>query len=476
MIEHDLLGNIAVPEGKYYGAQTQRSLQLSPSSRETLEQYPELIYSIAAIKKAYAQAHETLGVLEPEMAQSIIAAAEDVMEGRLAGSFPADVICGGGCVNIHMNVNEVIAKRANERMNGERSTACVHPNSHVNKGQSTNDVIPAAIKLALYHNLEAVYGAVACLRDAYEAKAAQYRDTVKVSRTCLQDAVPITFGQFYGASVSFLNRQLEKLQHVMADCLQLPLGATAVGTGLNLLAGSRELVFENLSQIVGKTVCQEKNVFDGLQYADSYLEVSAELKATITGISKMARDIRIMSSGPRSGLGEIRICPVQNGSSIMPGKINPALPESMNILAYLAAGVDSAVTMAAEGGELELNVWEAVMISELLRLTQILPPMVQTFAEKCVSTIQVCEEHCRQEACATLSSAAMISAVKGYEAGTAVAQYADRNHLSLKEAAIQCGCLEAEEAEQLLDPLMLTNQEETGRMLLKLETEKRQEA
>ena len=465
MIEHDLLGNITVPDDRYYGAQTQRSLDLCRTSRETLECYPELIYCMAAIKKAYAQAHGSLGILDRKTADCIARASLMIMNGEMAGEFPSEVICGGGCVNIHMNVNEVAAKKANELLTGHKGTDVIHPNTHVNKGQSTNDVIPAAIKLALYRNLTAVKRSVMVLKNAYEQKAEEYKDTVKVSRTCIQDAVPITFGQFWGAAVSFLGRQIEEMDSVMRECLALPLGGTAVGTGLNLYEGILELVLKSLTETFGIEITQEHNLFDGLQYTDIYIRASSAIKAAMTGISKMARDLRLMSSGPRSGLGEIRIAPVQNGSSIMPGKVNPALPESMNVLSYLVIGMDAAVTAAAEGGELEVNVWEAVMISELLRMTQILPDMIEAFAEKCVKTIKVNIERCLKEAEDTLSSAAVISALKGYQIGTEAAQYAAAKGLSLKEAAVACGCLSREEADELLDPLMLTDVSKTGKLL-----------
>ncbi len=474
MIEHDLLGNITVPDDKYYGAQTQRSLELCPSSREILECYPELIYSMAAIKKAYAEAHAELDVFDKKVSDSIAKAAEEVMDGKMAGEFPSDIICGGGCVNIHMNVNEVIAKRANEIFTGHKGTDVIHPNTHVNKGQSTNDVIPAAMKLALYHNLISFKKSVFALKKAYAKKAKEYNDAVKVSRTCIQDAVPITFGQFFGAAVTFLDRQIQEIDAVIEECLSLPLGATAVGTGLNLYEGVSERVYKSLTETIGAKVTQEIDLFDGLQYADVYIRISSVIKATITGISKMARDIRFMASGPRSGVKEITIAPVQNGSSIMPGKVNPALPESMNVLAYKAIGMDAAVTAAAEGGELELNVWEAVIISELLWLTQIAPDMIETFANKCVDTIKINREHCRKEAEDTLASAAIISALKGYQVGTEVAQYAAEKDLSLAEAVVECGFLSKDEADALLDPLMLTDISKTGKLLLDIVKGKKQ--
>lgn len=467
-LDHDLLGEIAVPNPAYYGAQTQRALNLCNPSKEKLHSYPELLTSIVEIKKACAIAHQKLGVLPKVKALAIVAACDEILEGKFDGQFPIDIVNGGGCVSIHMNVNEVVANRANEILCGEKSDAMVHANTHVNMGQSTNDVIPAAIKLALYKDLNAVTNALLILAQEFSEKSVEFKDMVKVSRTCFQEAVPMTLGQYYGACASFLNRQILALNELKGECLLIPLGATAVGTGLGTFKGFQELSMAELTVLIGANVRQEENLFDGLQYGDVYIKASALLKAVITGISKMSRDIRIMSSGPRSGFGEITIAAVQNGSSIMPGKVNPALPELMNIICYQICGYDVGVTMAVEGGELELNVWEAVIIVNLLQSCQLITATVPIFAKECVATIQANADTCRREAELSLAQAVVVSALLGYPSGTKAAEYAATHQTSIKEAAIALQLLSAKQAEQLLDPLMLTDVEKSGAIMLEL--------
>lgn len=464
--DHDLLGEIYVPDTAYYGGQTQRALDLGDMAPMKLADYPELIRAMTAIKKAYAITHKELGVLAPEKADAICRAADEVLSGEYSDQFPVDIIAGGGGVAINMNVNEVLANRANEILTGKKGDSAVHGNTHVNMGQSTNDTLPSAMKLALGSDLKRVIDAVKTVRDAYESKAAEYRDTVKVSRTCIQDAVPMTFGQFFGAAASFLTRQIEELAALLPSCFAIPLGATAVGTGLNSYAGYEKIVFPALSEILGKTIAQEENLFDGLQFGDIYVKASGALKALATGLSKMGRDLRLLSSGPRSGLMEITIAPMQNGSSIMPGKVNPALPELMNVVAYHVVGADAAVTMAVEGGELELNVWEPVIIVNLLGAAKVLANAMPLFATRCVATITVNQERCLADAEKSLASAAVVSALVGYKKGTQVAHLASEKNLTIKEAAVLSGYLTREEAERFLDPVMLTDSRRSGKLLL----------
>lgn len=464
--DEDLLGKILVSDAVYYGAQTQRALHLCNPSKEKFHCYPELIASITAIKKACALVHQNIGVLPKEIARGIIAACDEILAGKFQDQFPVDLINGGGCVSIHMNVNEVIASRANELLCGKKEGGLVHGNTHVNMGQSTNDVIPAALKLALYKDLGEVISAVNILAAEFSAKSALYKDCVKVSRTCFQEAVPMTLGQYYGACSSFLQRQLKDLAQIKEECLFIPLGATAIGTGLGTFKGFQEEIMPELSAIFGAEVRQEADLFDGLQYGDIYIKASACLKSIAAGISKMARDIRIMSSGPRSGLGEIKIAPVQNGSSIMPGKVNPALPELMNIVCYQICGNDVSTTMAVEGGELELNVWEAVVIVNLLQSCQLLSETIPVFAKACVATITADKERCLRGAELSLAQAVVVSALLGYKTGAKVAQYAADHQLSIKETVIQMGLMEKGKAEELLNPLMLTDVKKSGQVLL----------
>ena len=467
--DHDLLGDILIPDEVYYGAQTQRALDLCNPSQEKLYDYPELIYSIAAIKKACALAHKDLKVLSADKADAIIQAAGEVMDGKIGSKeFPVDIINGGGGVSVHMNLNEVLATRACELLNGNKGSGIVHPNTHVNMGQSTNDVLPAAMKLALYLDIKDVIKSTKVLQKSFAKKAKEFKNIVKVSRTCLQDAVPITLGQFYSASSSFLARQISELEGLLIDCRKIPLGGTAVGTGLNRFYGSSKKITTNLSNIFGEEITEEENLFDGLQFADIYIKAMGALKSLATGVSKMGRDIRLMSSGPRAGLEEITIAPVQNGSSIMPGKVNPAMPELMNVVCYKICGNAVGVTMAVEGGELELNVWEPVVIVDLYGSCKLLTNTLGLFAEKCVDTITANKQICSRDAENSLSIAAVVSAVAGYQKGTEVAKLAAKEGLSIKAAAVKTGVMTQDEADKLLDPLMLTDAKLSGKLLLSL--------
>lgn len=465
-MEKDLLGEIAVPDAAYYGAQTQRALELCNPSKEKLKDFPELVYSIAAIKKSCAIVHRSIGILPVEISEAIEEAADEIMCGKYEDQFPVDIISGGGCTTVNMNVNEVIANRANEIICGKKGMEHVHGNTHVNMGQSTNDVVPSAIKLALYQDILSVIDAVHILKNAYAMQVEKLKKVVKAARTCFQDAVPITLGQFYSANVDFLKRQEEELKHLLPICLTIPLGATAVGTGLGTFPGYQENVISVLSETLGLPVTQEKNLFDGLQHGDVYVKVSGVLKALTSGISKMARDIRIMSSGPRDGLGEISIMPVQNGSSIMPGKVNPSLPELMNIVCYQLCGNDVSIAMAVEGGEMELNVWEPVIIVNLLGACHLLSKTIPVFAQQCVQTIRPNAERCRESAERSLALAAVVSALLGYPKGTEIARYADEHNLSVKESAVELGYMDQSQAELILDPLLLTDVGKSGELLL----------
>lgn len=467
-VEYDLLGKLAIPKEVYYGAQTERARLLCNPSKEKLYQYPEIITSIAAIKKAAAIAHRELKVLDSQIADAIVSACDEILDGGYLNQFIVDIFNGGGGVSIHMNLNEVIANRANEIITGEKGYDLVHPNTHVNMGQSTNDVLPSAMKIALYHNLKAVIRGVKPLRDITKIKSEEFVDIVKVSRTCIQDAVPITLGQTFSSYYSFFNRQVNELEKLLNDILFLPLGATAVGTGLGAYKGYKELAINELGKITGLDIKSEENLFDGLQNTDLYVKTSAALKALATGTSKIATDIRLMSSGPRSGFNEIEIASTQNGSSIMPGKVNPALPELMNMVCYQVCGNDVSITMASEGGELDLNVWESVIIINLLGSCKLLSKTMPVFAEKCVKTIKPNYEKCKHDAENSLALAVVVSAMFGYEKGSEVAKLASKQNSTIKEAAIKMGLLTSELADKVLDPLMLSDSEKSGELFIKI--------
>lgn len=467
-VESDLLGELKIKDDLYYGAQTERALRLCNPTNEKLNIYPELVNAIAQIKKAASVAHFKLGVMNKELSDSISLACDEIIAGKHSDQFVVDIFNGGGGVSIHMNVNEVIANRANEIVCGKIGSSHVHPNTHVNMGQSTNDVLPSAMKIALYKHLDKVVSSLSILTEETGKKAVEFKNVVKVSRTCLQDAVPMTLGQSFSSYHAFLSRQLKGLRALMDDILHIPLGATVVGTGLGAYLGYRDLAIDELRSQTGLDIRSDENLFDGLQNADIYIKASSALKALATGISKMSKDIRLLSSGPRAGLNEINIDPTQNGSSIMPGKVNPALPELMIMASYQVCGNDLSITMAAEGGELDLNVWEPIIIVNLLGSCQLLTECIPVFATRCISNISANHDVCLKNANESLALAVVVAAIHGYGVASGIAKSAATENTTIKEEVIGSGLMTKEEADQLLDPLMLSDEMKSGELLLRL--------
>jgi aspartate ammonia-lyase len=463
--EHDCLGELQVREDVYWGIQTERAISNFQVSGRTLGELPIFIHSIALIKKAAALANRDIGQVEPGVADAICRAVDEIIAGKFPESFPVDVLQGGGYTSANMNVNEVIANRANELLTGHTGYDAVHPNTHVNMGQSTNDVIPAAMCLACHTYLKQLIDRVIHLETALAKKVVEFAHIVKVSRTCIQDAVPITLGQEFSGYLAFVRRQRANLQAVMESCTELPLGATAVGTGLGAFEGYSTKVYEHLARLSGVKVRMNSNLFDGLQNTDAYLHVSGALRALATGLGKFATDLRIMSSGPRAGFNEIELPAVQPGSSIMPGKINPVMPELINQVCYQVCGNDLAVTMAVEGGELDLNVWEPLIVKCLSESFQLLTRSLAVFTDLCVDGIKANEAVCRKNADHCLAISTVVAALFGYEEGVRVAQEAYRTGEPVKEVAVRFGLLSAEEAETLMNPLMLTDPAKSSQIL-----------
>lgn len=458
-IVEDALGRIEIPEEMYYGAQTERARQNFEISGETTDQYTDYISAIALIKKAAAEAHKELGVLDGAIADAISAAADEVIAGRLAGQFPLNVLQGGGGTSSNMNLNEVIACRANEYLTGRKGFDRVHPNDHVNMGQSTNDVIPAAVKLSAWAGLERLRKETLLFAAVLGEKQEEFKNVVKLGRTCLQDAVPVTVGQEFSGYRSLVLRCAEDISAAQKGCLALPLGATAIGTGSGTYPGYRELVVKKLSLLTGQTVVTEENFFDGLQNGDIYLDVMHAVKKLAVGVSKIATDFRILCSGPRAGLNELVLPAVQPGSSIMPGKINPVMPELMNQICYDICGNDAAVTMAVEGGELDLNVWEPLAVKKIGSSLQILTNGLRLFRERCVSGVQVNEAVCRRYAERSLATCSLVSALFDYKTGTRVSHQAYDEDKTIEEVVVELGLMSKEDAAVFLDPLTLTDAE-----------------
>lgn len=451
--EHDFLGEMEIDDSVYYGIQTIRGIAMSDVDPATLERdAPELARAMVTIKKAAALANSSLGALDAAVAKAVCGACDEILGGTLKGQFPMRLLSGGGGVSIHMNVNEVIANRANEILCGKKGYDIVHPNTHVNMGQSTNDVVPSAIHISLYWMLGPLVENLKTASEILREKSIEFKDVVKLGRTCLQDAMPVTLGQEFSGYADLIARQAASVERVRRECLSLPLGATAVGTGSGSVTGFGREVFARLAELTGDDFRQDENLFDGLQNGDIYIRVSSALKAAAAGFSKIAADLRIMSSGPRGGFMEITIPAVLPGSSIMPGKINPILPELMKQIYFQVFGCDAAVTLAAENGELDLNVWEAVIYKNLFEMIRLLTKGSLLFADKCLRGVAANREICFRHAENSTALAAIVSAVMGYETGSRVAREAMEQNKSVLRVVIDSGLMKEDEARKLLAP------------------------
>lgn len=455
--DSDLLGNLMIPDNAYYGIQTLRAIENFSVSGKTAADIPHFLWSIAAIKQAAAKANATIGALEPSVSKAIVQASQEVMDGKLDAHFPIDIFQGGGGTSTNMNMNEVIANRANEIATGKIAYDFVHPNTHVNMGQSTNDVIPASMKMTCRVNLQKLIIEVEKLEHILHTKAVAFDQFVKIGRTCLQDAVPMTFGQQFSGYHSQIQRIKNALIKANDMSLMLPLGGTAVGTGLSTQAGYLENVYHELRAITGENYQAEHNFFDGLQNADFYIDISAQLKKLAAAMSKIATDLRIQGSGPRAGFNELKVPAIQPGSSIMPGKINPVMPELINQIAYQVIGNDITITMAVEGGELDLNVWEPVITKALFESCTLLTNAIPLFIDKCLLELEINQEVSKRYAQESTALATVIATLFGYQTGSKVAKAAFQKNCSVREIVLQEKILTAQQADYLLDPMVMTD-------------------
>lgn len=458
-IESDSLGEKQVPTSAYYGVQTVRGCELSNATGLAMDLYPEFIFAIAAIKKAAALANFQAHAFSKEICNAICQASEEVMDGQFAGQFPVDIIHGGGSISSHMNINEVIANRANEILTGQKGYDTVHPNTHVNKSQSTNDVIPAAMKIASYFYLGQLIETVQKMEDAFAIKQEEFKDIVKIGRTCVQDALPITLGQEFSGYTALIKRRKALLINLQERCLKLPLGGTAIGTKVGVTIGYMDNVYKELSNVLGFEVQKDENLFDGLQNADIYVDLSGGLKSLAISMSKIAADLRLLASGPNLGLKELVLPAVQPGSSIMPGKINPAMPELVMQACYLTCGNDVAINMAAEAGELDLNVWESVFIKCIAESSKLLTNGLALFTEHCIKGLKANKEYCYESSSNSLALSVVIASLIDYPTGGMVAKKAIAGNKSIKQVCLDEGILTQEQADILLDPNLLTDGE-----------------
>jgi aspartate ammonia-lyase len=451
--EHDLLGELDVPDEYFYGIQTLRALQNFSISGIPISHFPALIRALAQVKLASARANAELRLLDPAIAEAISQVCYDLINGKYHTHFVVDMIQGGAGTSTNMNANEVIANRALEILGHRRGEyQYCHPNSHVNLSQSTNDVYPSALKLALIASNQELTAVLADLVKSFRAKANEFRKILKMGRTQLQDAVPMSLGQEFNAYAVTLQEEITRLDANAELFLELNLGGTAIGTGINAVPGYAECVIGHLRQICGFDVDLAADLVEATQDAGAFVMYSSAVKRLAVKLSKIANDLRLLSSGPRAGLNEINLPPMQPGSSIMPGKVNPVIPEVVNQIAFKAIGNDLTVTLAAEAGQLELNVMEPVIAQSIFESIEMLKNGMMTFKHRCVDGITANEDVCRRSIKRSIGIVTALNPVLGYEVCTRLAKEALETDRGVYELVLEKGLLSKAKLDELLDP------------------------
>ena len=450
-LEHDLLGEREVPNSAYWGIHTLRAIENFPISGVPVGHYRSFVRAFGFIKEAAALANLKLGALDPDIAPIIIQACIDVRDGMLDSEFVVDAIQGGAGTSTNMNANEVIANRALEIAGFERGDyEKIHPLNHVNASQSTNDVYPTAVKIALIIEILALLKEIAHLRSEITKKAAEFSKVIKMGRTQLQDAVPMTLGQEFSAWSQTLGEDEGRLREIIPLLSEINLGGTAIGTKINTPDGYPQLVVQELSRLCEHEFILAENLIEATSDTGVFVSTSSVLKRFATKISKISSDLRLLSSGPRAGLGEINLPARQAGSSIMPGKVNPVIPEVVNQIAFTVIGNDLTVTMAAESGQLQLNAFEPIIARSLMMSITYLRKGCRVLADYCITDITANEEYLRSTVENSIGLVTALAPSVGYENATAIAKHAQENATTVKTAAIELGLLTAAEFDAIL--------------------------
>lgn len=453
-IEEDLLGRREVPADAYWGIHTLRALENYRISGRTVNEVPELIRAIVAVKKATALANRELRVIAPRKADAIVAACDEILDhGRCMDQFPIDQFQGGAGTSLNMNANEVVANLALELMGEEKGRYdLIHPNDDVNRSQSTNDAYPTAFRLALHEKVSTLRRAVDELADAFERKGEEFRDVLTMGRTQLQDAVPMTLGQEMTAFAVTLREEDARLDNNADLLLETNLGATAIGTGLNTPPGYREAAVRHLRRITGARVRGAADLIEATSDTGAYVSMHATVKRTAVKLSKICNDLRLLSSGPRAGLAEINLPQMAAGSSIMPAKVNPVIPEVVNQVCFKVIGNDQTVTMAAEAGQLQLNVMEPVIAQALFESISLLVRACDTLRERCVDGLTANPETCLRYVTDSIGIVTYFNDVIGHHAGDVVGRRAAAEGRSVRDVVLEMGLLSAEQVDQILSP------------------------
>jgi aspartate ammonia-lyase len=456
-IEHDFLGEKEIPAAAYWGVHTARAVENFPISGQTVGHLPDLVNALACVKLACAQANLRLGVLDAVRAGAIERACRDLLQGQLHEQFVVDVIQGGAGTSTNMNANEVIANRALEHLGHAKGAyEHLHPNDHVNASQSTNDVYPTALRLAAWFGIGRLLQAMAELREAFEAKAAEFAQVLKIGRTQLQDAVPMTLGQEFSTYAVMLGEDEQRLREARALIEEVNLGATAIGTGINAPHGYAALVVELLAQTSGVPVVCAPNLVEATQDTGAFVQLSGVLKRVACKLSKTCNDLRLLSSGPQAGFGDIRLPARQAGSSIMPGKVNPVIPEVVNQVAFEVIGNDVAITMASEAGQLQLNAFEPIIAWSLFKSVNHLTRACRTLQVHCVQGIQANTELLQRRVAESVTLVTALNPIIGYEKAALIAKTALATGGTIADTAQALGIMSREEMQALLVPERLT--------------------
>ena len=460
-LEKDLLGEREIPLDAYWGVHTLRAVENFPISGVPIGHYRSLVRGLGFIKEASARANQQLGVIDDQVAASIIEASLEVRDGKYDDQFVVDAIQGGAGTSTNMNANEVIANRALEIAGHKKGEyQHIHPLNHVNASQSTNDVYPTAIRVSMIIEIMALLTEVAYLRKTIDDKAVEFAEVLKMGRTQLQDAVPMTLGQEFGAWSQTLSEDEGRLREMIPLLSEINLGGTAIGTKLNTPVGYSQLVTDILSEICEHKFTPAVNLIEATSDTGVFVSVSSTFKRLATKLSKISNDLRLLSSGPRAGINEINLPARQAGSSIMPGKVNPVIPEAVNEVAFTVIGNDLIVTMAAEAGQLQLNAFEPIIARSLMMSVVYLRQSCHILAEYCISGITANVEHLRLTVENSIGLATALGPKLGYDKTSLIAKHAQQHNMSVKEAVMDLGLMTEEEFYKLLgDVRKLTGQD-----------------
>ncbi len=452
-MEHDLLGDREVPYEFYYGVQTLRGLENFNISGVTLSFYPVLIEALAMVKMAAAKANYDLGLLSKPVADAIINSCAEIMNGKLHTHFVIDMIQGGAGTSTNMNANEVIANRALELLGYDKGDyKYCHPNNHVNLSQSTNDAYPTSVKIAIINSNKKLIEVLKSLIDSFRNKANEFKHVIKMGRTQLQDAVPMTLGQEFEAYAVMLGEEIQRLEQNVQLFLEVNMGATAIGTGINADPDYSDKCIAHLKDITGLPVVLAANLVEATQDTGAFVMYSSAVKRLAVKLSKICNDLRLLSSGPRTGFNEINLPPMQPGSSIMPGKVNPVIPEVVNQIAFKVIGNDLTVTLAAEAGQLELNVMEPVIVQSIFESIEMLKNGMTTLKYKCIDGITANEKRCRELVENSIGLVTALNPVLGYETSTKLAKEALESNRGVYELVLEQNLLSKEELDKILAP------------------------